>query len=46
MIALLAHHLEPRHVPVLLAIFAAGFWVGWQLLGRLSTRAQPATREP
>jgi hypothetical protein len=31
---LLAHHLEPQHVPVLLAIFAAGVFIGWQALSR------------
>jgi hypothetical protein len=31
---LLAHHLEWHHVPVLLALFAAGFWIGWQTLAR------------
>ena len=35
---LLAHHLEPQHVPVLLAVFAAGFYVGWQVLSRWLAR--------
>ncbi len=35
---LLAHHLEAHHVPVLAALFAAGFYVGWQLLSRWLTR--------
>ena len=26
---LLGHHLEPQHVPVLLAMLAAGFFIGW-----------------
>jgi hypothetical protein len=32
MITLLAHHLEVQHLPVLVSIFAAGFFVGWQLV--------------
>ena len=31
---LLAHHIEAQHVPVLLALLAAGFFVGWSLLSR------------
>jgi hypothetical protein len=38
MIALLAHHLELHHVPVLLAIVAAGFWVGLELAARITRR--------
>ncbi len=34
MTLLLAHHLEAHHVPVLAALFAAGFFIGWQLLSR------------
>jgi hypothetical protein len=33
MSVLFAHHLEPQHFPVLLAIFAAGFFIGWKLVG-------------
>ena len=29
-----AHHIEAQHVPVLLALFAAGFFVGWSALSR------------
>jgi hypothetical protein len=35
MIALLAHHVEAFHVPVLAAMFGVGCWVGWSLIGRL-----------
>ena len=38
MTPLLAHHVEAQHVPVLLALFAAGFFVGWQLLSRWLAR--------
>jgi hypothetical protein len=34
MSVLFAHHLEAHHVPVLVALFAAGFFVGWQGLSR------------
>jgi uncharacterized membrane protein YciS (DUF1049 family) len=37
---LLAHHLEPHHVPVLAALFAAGFFVGWQMLSRWLVRGK------
>jgi hypothetical protein len=33
-----AHHIEAQHVPVLLALLAAGFFVGWQLVSRLLAR--------
>lgn len=36
--ALLAHHLEFYHFPVLLAIVAAGFWIGLELAARLTRR--------
>jgi hypothetical protein len=32
MITLLAHHLEVQHFPVLVCIFAAGFFVGWAVV--------------
>ena len=35
---LFAHHVEPQHVPVLLALLAAGFFVGWSLLSRWLAR--------
>ena len=35
---LLAHHIEPQHIPVLLALLAAGFFVGWSLVSRLLAR--------
>jgi hypothetical protein len=35
---LFAHHLEAQHVPVLLSLFAAGFFVGWNLLSRWLAR--------
>jgi len=31
---MLAHHLEAHHLPVLAVLFAAGFFIGWQILGR------------
>jgi hypothetical protein len=34
MITLLAHHLEVQHFPVLLCIFAAGFFVGWSVISK------------
>jgi uncharacterized membrane protein YciS (DUF1049 family) len=36
---LLAHHLEAHHVPILACIFAAGFFIGWQALGRWLSRS-------
>jgi hypothetical protein len=30
MTPLLAHHLEAHHVPILVCIFAAGFFIGWR----------------
>ena len=35
---LVAHHIKPEHVPVLLALLAAGFFVGWSLLSRWLAR--------
>jgi hypothetical protein len=34
MTIVLAHHLEMHHIPILVGLFAAGFFVGWQLLSR------------
>jgi hypothetical protein len=43
MSTLLAHHLvEAQHVPVLVALFAAGFFVGWQVLSRWLGRGRAA----
>lgn len=39
MTPLFAHHVEVQHIPVLAALFAAGFWLGWQLLSRLAVRS-------
>jgi hypothetical protein len=41
---LLAHHIEAHHVPVLVTLFAAGFFVGWQLLAWWLTRGQAGRR--
>lgn len=38
MIALLAHHMELQHVPVVFAIFAAGTYIGIRLVEKLSKR--------
>jgi hypothetical protein len=38
MSTLFAHHIEPQHVPVLLSLFAAGFFVGWVVLSRWLAR--------
>jgi hypothetical protein len=32
MSALLAHHVEVYHIPVLAALFGVGCWIGWQLV--------------
>ena len=36
MTVLFAHHLEAHHVPVLVGLFAAGFFIGWQALSWLT----------
>jgi divalent metal cation (Fe/Co/Zn/Cd) transporter len=42
MTVLFAHHLEARHVPVLVGLFAAGFFIGWQALSRwLTQKSEP-----
>lgn len=46
MTPLLAHHLEAQHVPVLVSIFAAGFFIGWQALSRLLGRGRAPTINP
>jgi hypothetical protein len=33
-----AHHIEPHHVPVLLGLAAAGFWIGWNFVSRWVAR--------
>jgi hypothetical protein len=38
MIPVLAHHLEFHHVPILVAIFAVGYWVGWHNIGKFLKR--------
>ncbi len=38
MLPLLAHHLELHHAPVLAAIYAVGFWCGWQNIARFLKR--------
>jgi len=40
MTLLFAHHLEAHHVPILVGLFAAGFFIGWQTLSRWRPRAQ------
>lgn len=33
---LFAHHdIDPMEYPVLVVMFAAGFWIGWDLIARL-----------
>lgn len=38
MSVLFAHHLEAHHVPVLVALLAAGIYIGWQLTSQLLRR--------
>jgi hypothetical protein len=40
-----AHHLELHHVPVLLCLFVAGCYIGWQTVGRLLPRRSPVNRD-
>lgn len=42
---LFAHHVEAQHVPVLLAIFAAGFYLSWSLISRWLGRKRPSADE-
>jgi len=44
--SLLAHHLEVQHFPILILLFAAGVYVGWELLGRLLALNRSTTDEP
>jgi hypothetical protein len=39
---LFAHHIEAHHVPVLLGLGAAGFWIGWNLVSRWLVRKAAA----
>lgn len=41
MTPLLAHHVEPQHMPVLAAFFMIGFWLGWRLLARWTAPRAP-----
>jgi hypothetical protein len=43
---LLAHHLEPQHLPVLVCLFAAGFYIGWQALSHWFNRSRAGTADP
>jgi hypothetical protein len=40
MTTLLAHHLEGHHLPILLCLFAAGFYIGWQGVSRWLMRGR------
>ncbi|HUG71026.1 MAG TPA: hypothetical protein VMM76_24970 [Pirellulaceae bacterium] len=40
MITILAHHLEMHHVPILGVLFAVGFVIGWQNVGRFLPKPQ------
>ncbi len=40
MMPLFAHHVEMYHVPVLLVLFTAGAWIGWQLFSKMVNRNQ------
>jgi hypothetical protein len=41
---LFAHHVEAQHVPVLVGLLAAGFWIGWNLVSRLVARRALAAK--
>jgi hypothetical protein len=41
----LAHHVEPHHVPMLLSMFIAGSWIGWQVTGRFLKRPAVADKQ-
>jgi len=43
---LFAHHVEAQHVPVLMAIFAAGFYLSWSLISRWVGRKLPTAEKP
>lgn len=43
---LFAHHIEAQHVPVLLTLLVAGFYIGWSLTSRvLDRRSAPVERD-
>jgi hypothetical protein len=42
---LLAHHIEAHHIPVLLGLGAAGFWIGWNLVSRVLARRDASVQE-
>jgi hypothetical protein len=46
MSVLFAHHLEMHHFPVLVALFAAGCYIGWQTIGRLLARRRDEVTSP
>lgn len=33
--SVLAHHVAPHHVAILVSLFAVGIWFGWQVAGTL-----------
>ena len=37
---LLAHHVEPQHVPVLAVLLGVGIWLGWQVLSLVCRRKE------
>jgi len=37
---LLAHHLEMHHLVVLVTIFAAGFFIGWEVLSSIGKKKE------
>ncbi len=43
---LFAHHLEAHHVPLFVLFFVTGFYVGWQLFGKLLARRSTAKTAP
>jgi hypothetical protein len=44
---LLAHHLETHHFFILVSLFAAGYYIGWQMLSdRLARRNAKERLQP
>ena len=43
---LLAHHLEPEHVVVMITLFLGGGWIGWGvtsfLINRTNSKVRPS----